>query len=93
MTNSVGNSIIWDPGTFEWTDQKWVTPYFEDMILYELHIGTFSGEGDGTTNHPATFRDAIDQHLDHLVELGINTVELMPVTEFSGDISWGYNPI
>ncbi|MDB4720529.1 alpha-amylase family glycosyl hydrolase [Verrucomicrobiales bacterium] len=93
MTSSIGNSIIWDPDTFEWTDQEWVTPHFEDMILYELHIGTFSGEGDGATNHPATFRDAVDQHLDHLVELGINTVELMPVTEFSGDLSWGYNPM
>jgi 1,4-alpha-glucan branching enzyme len=62
------------------------------MILYELHVGTFSGEGSGAADHPGTFRQVVDRHLDHLVELGVNTVELLPVNEFAASLSWGYNP-
>lgn len=92
LTSSVGNSVVWAPSRYAWGDAGWVTPFFEDMILYELHVGTFSGEGDGASGHPSTFSDAVDRHLDHLVELGVNVVELMPLTEFAGDLSWGYNP-
>jgi len=93
FTSSVGNSVFWQPDLFSWSDTNWVTPYFEDMILYELHVGTFSGEDDGATGHPATFRDVVDRHLDHLVESGVNMVELMPINEFAADLSWGYNPV
>ena len=92
QTSSVGNSIIWDPNRYRWADTNWVAPYFEDMIVYELHVGTFAGEADGVGGHPARFRDVVDYHCDHLVELGINVVELMPINEFAGDLSWGYNP-
>jgi len=91
QVNSVGNSIIGNP-SYPWGDALWRTPRFEDLIIYELHVGTFSGSGDGVTGHPAGFRDVIEAHIDDLVELGINTVQLMPVTEFAGDLSWGYNP-
>ncbi len=89
---SIGNSVIWNPLRYEWGDTNWSTPSFQDMILYELHVGSFAGEGDGLNRHPAGFRDVVDRHLDHLVELGVNVIELMPVTEFAGDLSWGYNP-
>ena len=92
MTSSVGNSIVVDEDAHEWGDQDWETPFFQDMILYELHVGTFSGGGDGLSHYPGTFRDVVDTHLDHLVELGINMIELMPVNEFSGGVAWGYNP-
>ncbi|MEM7262420.1 MAG: alpha-amylase family glycosyl hydrolase, partial [Planctomycetota bacterium] len=92
QVNSVGNSIVYDKDLYEWGDDDWVTPYFEDMIIYELHVGSFSGEGDGVSASPARFRDAIDAHIDDLVELGINMVELMPVCEFAAERSWGYNP-
>jgi len=89
--SSVGNSIVVDP-SFNWTDEAWETPPLDDLIVYELHVGTFSGEGDGGGNYPGTFRDVVDKHLGDLVELGITAVELMPVCEFAGDRSWGYNP-
>lgn len=93
QVNSVGNSIIWATN-HPWSDHLWRPPEVQDLVIYELHVGTFSGEGDGSPagSHPAGFRDAVDRHLDHLVELGVNAVELMPVTEFAGDLSWGYNP-
>jgi 1,4-alpha-glucan branching enzyme len=92
VTSSVGNSKIVQPRGFAWGDAGWETPYFEEMVVYELHVGSFSGEGDGGTNYPGRFRDLAGAHLDHLAELGVNVIELMPLGEFAGDISWGYNP-
>jgi 1,4-alpha-glucan branching enzyme len=92
QVSSVGNSIVVDPGAYAWEDAGWVTPYFEEMIVYELHTGTFSGEDDGVEHYPGRYRDAADRHLAHLRELGVNVIELMPVGEFAGDRSWGYNP-
>jgi 1,4-alpha-glucan branching enzyme len=92
QTSSVGNSVVADPSSFAWRDEGWVTPFFEDMVIYELHVGTFSGGGDGVNRHPARFRDVVDAHLGHLLELGVNVIELMPLGEFAGDLSWGYNP-
>jgi 1,4-alpha-glucan branching enzyme len=91
QTNSVGDSVV-NRSTHVWGDQGWVTPDFEDMIVYELHVGTFSGEDDGVTHFPGRYRDVADRHLGHLVDLGVNVVEIMPVGEFAGERSWGYNP-
>ena len=77
-----GPSRILDHNVFDWTDQRWQAPPLSAAIVYELHIGTFTPEG--------TFTAAIDK-LDHLVELGISHVELMPVAEFSGSRGWGYD--
>ena len=86
------NSYVHTPLSFAWSEGGFQTPAFEDMIVYELHVGTFSGRGDGGAS-PGTFRNAVDLHLNHLVELGVNAVELMPITEFPFDFSGGYNPI
>jgi 1,4-alpha-glucan branching enzyme len=87
------NAHIYDMNTFGWGDEAFQTPAFEDLILYELHVGTFSGRNDGGTHQPGTYRDVVDLHLNHLVELGINAVELTPITEFPWDWSGGYNPV
>ena len=86
MVNSVGNSILMDPSDFAWTDQSFQIDNWNELVIYEMHLGTFPGGSP-----PNTFDQAIAR-LDHLVELGINAVELMPVNEFAGGLSWGYNP-
>ncbi len=79
-----GPSRFVDHSKFEWSDEGWRPPLFRTGIVYELHIGTFTPEG--------TFESAI-QRLDHLVELGITHVELMPVAEFAGNRGWGYDGV
>lgn len=70
--------------TFDWTDEDWKGMARGDMIIYELHTGTFSSRGD--------FRGVIDR-LDYLAELGINSIELMPVAQFPGTRNWGYDGV
>ncbi len=78
------SSRTYDQDAFQWTDAHWHTPPLSSGILYELHIGTFSQEG--------TFDSAI-QHLDHLVDLGVTHIEVMPVNEFAGGRGWGYDGV
>ena len=68
--------------SFAWTDDAWPGFDLRDAVIYELHVGTFSVEG--------TF-DGVAAHLDHLLELGVNVVELMPVATFPGRRGWGYD--
>jgi hypothetical protein len=63
-------------------------PPHNELVIYELHIGTFRRT---SPDKPGTFDDAIGG-LDHLKRLGVNAVEVMPIAEFAGDLSWGYNP-
>ncbi|HEX5229115.1 MAG TPA: malto-oligosyltrehalose trehalohydrolase [Bryobacteraceae bacterium] len=79
-----GPSEIIDPDAFAWADQDWCGIPLRDYILYELHIGTFTPQG--------TFGAAIGK-LDHLKDLGITAVELMPVGEFPGARNWGYDQV
>jgi 1,4-alpha-glucan branching enzyme len=85
-----GKSVIADPAAFDWegTVPPTVTP--NDLVVYQLHPGAFHdpGAADGSTG---TLRDAAAK-LDHLSALGVNCVLLMPVSEFGGEHSWGYNP-
>ncbi len=87
VTNSVGDSIVVDTQAFPWLG-NFTVPAWNDVILYEAHIGTFNDSPGGA---PGTFQTAI-QRLDHLRDLGVNALALMPVNEFAGDYSWGYNP-
>jgi len=70
--------------SFEWTDDIWQPPSWEKAVFYELHVGTFSEEG--------TFTGAIP-HLQHLVNLGITHIEILPVCEFPGGHNWGYDGV
>jgi maltooligosyltrehalose trehalohydrolase len=71
-----------DPGEFGWTDDGFQPAPLSDLIIYELHVGTFSVAG--------TFDSAIE-HLDELVDLGVNAVEPMPINAFPGERNWGYD--
>lgn len=90
VVNSVGNSIVADAQAYVWQDAASTLPNWNETVIYEMHVGTFN-DPTPTNNVPANFYDAA-QKLDHLVELGVNMVELLPVNEFPGDYSWGYNP-
>jgi maltooligosyltrehalose trehalohydrolase len=79
-----GPSRALDHAAFSWSDQGWLGRELSQALIYELHIGAFTPEG--------TFEAAIAR-LGHLVELGVDTVELMPVAEFPGDRGWGYDGV
>ncbi len=78
-----GPSEVIDPGGYEWTE-NWSGRNWEDLVLYELHIGAFTEDG--------TFLAAIEK-LDHLVALGVTAIEIMPVADFPGRRNWGYDGV
>jgi maltooligosyltrehalose trehalohydrolase len=77
-----GPSAVVDHRLFVWSDSGWNPPPFAELIIYEIHVGTFTAEGSF---------DAAIGRLDELVSLGINAIELMPVAAFSGQRNWGYD--
>ncbi|GAB3915467.1 hypothetical protein GCM10027613_11530 [Microlunatus endophyticus] len=79
-----GLSRSFDPEAYDWHDQRWTGRQLAGMVIYELHVGTFTAEG--------TLVSAVER-LDHLVDLGVDAVELMPVNAFNGDHGWGYDGV
>lgn len=79
-----GPSAVVDQSVFRWHDDDWTGVALVDTVLYEIHVGTFTAEGNF---------DAAIQQLPRLVELGITTIEVMPVAAFSGERNWGYDGV
>jgi maltooligosyltrehalose trehalohydrolase len=79
-----GASQVINHSAFAWTDTDWKGVELSEMILYEIHVGTFTPEG--------TF-EAIIPRLDSLKQLGINAIEIMPVAQFPGERNWGYDGV
>lgn len=79
-----GPSRVFDTAAFDWSDQAWQGTEVLGTVIYELHVGTFTAAGT---------LDAAIERLDHLVDLGVRTVELMPVVPFAGDRGWGYDGV
>ena len=77
-------SATFDPADHEWQDARWTGRQLAGSVLYELHIGTFTPEG--------TFDAAIGK-LDHLVSIGVQLVEVLPVNGFNGIHNWGYDGV
>lgn len=87
LTNSVGNAVIFD-SSYPWSSNGFNMPGWNEVIIYQMHIGTFNDSPGGL---PGNFNSAIER-LDHVNDLGANVVQLLPIAEFAGDFSWGYNP-
>lgn len=81
---SDGPSRVVDMRRFEWSETDWVCPGLNELVLYELHVGSFSAEG--------TF-DGVIPYLGRLRELGVTAIELMPIASFAGDRNWGYDGV
>jgi maltooligosyltrehalose trehalohydrolase len=79
-----GPSQVIDPSQFKWTDAAWTPPELDEMVFYELHVGTFTPAG--------TFQSAIDR-LPYVKDLGVTAIELMPVGDFPGNRNWGYDGV
>ena len=88
VTNSVGNGVIYDGNAFDWQGDAFTLPPHNELVIYEMHVGSFFTNTEGK---PGNFETALEK-VTHLKRLGINAVQVMPITEFSGDYSWGYNP-
>lgn len=87
-TQDANAAIVYDEQAFDWGTASWNPPGWTELVIYELHVGSFSvqsGTGIGT------FADVIAK-LPYLRSLGINAIELLPVAEFKGTYGWGYNP-
>jgi 1,4-alpha-glucan branching enzyme len=87
VTNSVGDAIIHDPN-FDWEDSNFCLEPWNQLVIYELHVGTFNDDDPG---RPGQFI-SITARLEHLKQLGVNAIQIMPVGQFAGMRSWGYNP-
>ncbi|MFG0253768.1 MAG: alpha-amylase family glycosyl hydrolase [Rhodopirellula sp. JB053] len=87
VTNSVGNGVIHQPD-FDWQGDDFRMPHWNELVIYESHVGTFYRDGKDSVG---TFED-YTKKFDHLQKLGINALQIMPIAEFAGDYSWGYNP-
>ncbi|MDB5970697.1 MAG: malto-oligosyltrehalose trehalohydrolase [Hydrocarboniphaga sp.] len=79
-----GPSVVVDARAFDWQDRDWRGRPWHEAVVYELHVGCFSQAG--------TF-DGVIAHFDHLLDIGINAIELMPVAECPGRWNWGYDGV
>ncbi|GGL09362.1 maltooligosyltrehalose trehalohydrolase [Curtobacterium luteum] len=79
-----GPSEVVDPERFAWTDDAWTGRPARGGVIYEMHVGTFTPEGT---------LDAAADRLEHLVELGVSFVEVLPVNGFNGEWNWGYDGV
>jgi maltooligosyltrehalose trehalohydrolase len=78
----LGPSLVVDPDAYVWTNDDWRGRPWSETILYELHVGAFTPEG--------TF-DGVRERLEHIANLGVTAIELMPIGDFSGSRNWGYD--
>jgi 1,4-alpha-glucan branching enzyme len=88
VTGSVGNAIVHDPD-FDWQGDNFNLAPWNELVIYELHVGTFNDQQEDS--RPGQF-SSVTARLEHLKRLGVNAIQIMPVGEFAGERSWGYNP-
>ncbi|MEO1583185.1 MAG: alpha-amylase family glycosyl hydrolase [Planctomycetota bacterium] len=88
------NSVIIDRDAFSWSVPGFSARPLEELVVYQLHVGTFAGRNDpaGFAPNPSRYED-VTARVQHLADLGVNAVMLNPIHEFPGDFSGGYNSI
>jgi maltooligosyltrehalose trehalohydrolase len=79
-----GPSEVIDPFVYEWQDANWKGRPWDEAVIYEVHVGTFSPEGNFA---------GVEAKLGHLADLGVSAVELMPLASFPGERNWGYDGV
>ncbi len=79
-----GPSTVIDPAVWQWQDAAWHGRPWNEAVIYEVHVGSFTQAG--------TFA-ALTEHLDYLVDLGVTALELMPIADFPGARNWGYDGV
>jgi 1,4-alpha-glucan branching enzyme/maltooligosyltrehalose trehalohydrolase len=77
-----GPSVVIDPKAWDWRDEHWRGRPWHEAVIYELHLGSFTPEGDFA---------GVERRLDHLLSLGVTALELMPLADFPGARNWGYD--
>ena len=88
VTHSVGNAIVHDP-SFDWEGDEFHLAPRNELVIYELHVGTFNDKENNDL--PGKFA-SVSSRLRHLKKLGVNALQIMPIAQFAGKWSWGYNP-
>jgi malto-oligosyltrehalose trehalohydrolase len=79
-----GSSAVIDPEDYVWHDESWRGRPWHETVLYELHVGAFTPEGNFA---------GVEGRLDHLTALGVTAIELMPLADFPGGRNWGYDGV
>ncbi len=79
-----GPSEVIDPDTFDWSDDDWRGRPWEEAVIYELHVGSFTSTGNF---------GGVMERIDYLVDLGVTALEIMPVADFPGRCNWGYDGV
>jgi 1,4-alpha-glucan branching enzyme len=87
-SGDAGAAVVYDEQAFDWGTAGWNSPGWTELVIYELHVGSFSVQPGAAVG---TFADVIAR-LPYLQSLGINAIELLPVAEFEGTYGWGYDP-
>jgi 1,4-alpha-glucan branching enzyme len=85
-------AFLGDDPAYTWNDQLWQRPSLRELVIYEVCVRDFTGTKRSGLDQYGDF-DGVRARLDHLARLGVNAIELMPISEFPGDSSWGYNPV
>lgn len=93
-SDEAANSVIVDLRAHQWQSDSWQTPRIEELVIYQLHLKGMQYNGDGLTyRHGQVFNDFTNTKLDYLTDLGVNAIHIMPMNEFPGEDSWGYNHV
>jgi 1,4-alpha-glucan branching enzyme len=92
------SSIVVDHDTYQWNDQAWQASQkgdkrFTAMSIYEVHLGSWKRKLENGVERMLTYRELADELIPYLVEMGYTHLEVMPISEFPYDGSWGYQPV